>query len=67
MRLVVDVNLAPAWIPFLIAAGHDAIHWRDIGALDAPDSEIADWARRIFELMPAVTIWAVQGRRSVAG
>ena len=27
MRLVVDVNLAPAWIPFLIAAGHDVIHW----------------------------------------
>jgi len=46
MRLVVDVNLTPAWSPFLIAAGHDAIHWRDIGALDAPDSEIADWARR---------------------
>jgi predicted nuclease of predicted toxin-antitoxin system len=46
MRLVVDVNLSPDWASVLISAGHDVVHWRDIGALDAPDSEIADWAQR---------------------
>lgn len=40
MRLLVDMNLSPAWIPVLAAAGHDAVHWRSIGAANAPDIEI---------------------------
>ena len=46
MRLVIDMNLSPAWKEFLRAAGHDAIHWMEIGPLNAPDSEIAAWAYR---------------------
>jgi predicted nuclease of predicted toxin-antitoxin system len=44
MRVVVDVNLSPAWANRLRALGHDAQHWSQAGALDATDSEILAWA-----------------------
>jgi predicted nuclease of predicted toxin-antitoxin system len=44
MRVVVDVNLAPAWADRLRTSGHEAKHWSEIGALDATDSEILAWA-----------------------
>lgn len=44
MRIIVDVNLPPAWADRLQALGHDAQHWSQIGALNAPDSEILAWA-----------------------
>jgi len=44
MRVVVDVNLPPAWASRLRVYGHDAQHWSEIGALDATDSEILAWA-----------------------
>lgn len=44
MRVVVDVNLTPAWVDRLRAAGHEPQHWSEIGALDATDSEILSWA-----------------------
>lgn len=44
MRVVVDVNLAPAWAGRLRTSGHEAKHWSEIGALDATDSEILAWA-----------------------
>ena len=46
MRLVVDVNLPPAWVACLEAAGLDAVHWSSIGALDAPDTDLLAWAVR---------------------
>lgn len=46
MRLLVDMNLSPAWVPFLEAAGFEAVHWSSVGAPNAPDQIIADWARR---------------------
>ena len=45
MRIVVDMNLTPAWVPYLASLGHDAVHWSEIGAEDAPDTDIIDWAR----------------------
>jgi predicted nuclease of predicted toxin-antitoxin system len=44
VRIVVDVNLAPAWADRLTTAGHEAEHWSQIGPLDAKDSEILAWA-----------------------
>jgi predicted nuclease of predicted toxin-antitoxin system len=44
VRLIVDVNLAPAWAGRLRTSGHEAQHWSEIGALDATDSEILAWA-----------------------
>jgi len=44
MRLVVDVNLAPAWVDRLRVSRHEAHHWSEIGPLNATDSEILAWA-----------------------
>lgn len=38
------MNLSPQWVSELAKDGHDAIHWRDVGATAAPDTEIAAWA-----------------------
>jgi predicted nuclease of predicted toxin-antitoxin system len=45
MRFLVDMNLSPDWIAYLNDRGHDAVHWSSVGAPDAEDLEIADWAR----------------------
>ena len=45
MRLVIDMNLSPEWVPFLDRHGFDAVHWSAIGTLDAPDTEVMQWAR----------------------
>jgi len=44
LRLIVDVNLSPDWIPVLKEAGFEAKHWTQIGDPSAPDREIMDWA-----------------------
>jgi len=44
MKLLLDMNLSPAWVPGLEAAGHDAVHWSAIGSARAPDREILGWA-----------------------
>ena len=43
--ILVDMNLAPDWIPALVAAGHNAVHWSAVGDIHALDSELMDWAR----------------------
>jgi predicted nuclease of predicted toxin-antitoxin system len=40
------MNLSPVWVAELAANGHEAVHWRDVGATDAPDEEIFRWAAR---------------------
>jgi predicted nuclease of predicted toxin-antitoxin system len=30
VRLLVDMNLAPAWVAYPTAAGHEATHWSSI-------------------------------------
>lgn len=45
MRLLIDMNLSPRWAAFLCDAKFEAIHWSDIGALDAPDTVIMAFAR----------------------
>ena len=44
MKIVVDMNLSPRWVACLQAAGHDAVHWSDVGAPTARDEEIMAWA-----------------------
>jgi predicted nuclease of predicted toxin-antitoxin system len=46
MKLLVDMNLAPAWCGFLAGEGFEAVHWSTIGNARAPDSELMAWARR---------------------
>jgi len=40
------MNLSPLWANELALDGHDALHWRDIGAADAVDEKIAAWAAK---------------------
>ena len=44
MNFVVDANLSPRIAGLLTAAGHDAVHVRDIGMRDASDDKIIDYA-----------------------
>jgi len=46
MKILVDMNLSPRWIPALKQAGLQAVHWSSIGDPRAPDSEILDYARK---------------------
>jgi predicted nuclease of predicted toxin-antitoxin system len=40
IKIVVDMNLPPRWVPVLKAEGWDAVHWSSIGSPGAADSEI---------------------------
>ena len=43
-RLLVDMNLSTEWIPLLRAAGHEAVHWSEVGDPRAPDTVLMQWA-----------------------
>lgn len=45
MKLLVDMNLAPDWVPFLEAYGWEAEHWSQIGNPNVPDTDLFQWAR----------------------
>jgi len=45
MRFLIDMNLAPRWVPTLLAAGHDAVHWSTVGPVNTSDSAICKYAR----------------------
>jgi len=45
MKILVDMNLSPAWCALLAANGHHALHWRDVGSPSAADAAILTWAR----------------------
>jgi predicted nuclease of predicted toxin-antitoxin system len=45
VRFLLDENLSPLLAEFLNAAGHDALHVRDVGLLTAPDRVILERAR----------------------
>lgn len=44
MRILVDMNLSPDWVPFLRTHGIDAVHWSPVGKASSPDSEILEHA-----------------------
>lgn len=45
MKVLLDMNLSPAWVPVLQQAGFEVFHWSELGAADAPDAELFCWAR----------------------
>jgi predicted nuclease of predicted toxin-antitoxin system len=45
MKLLIDMNLSPRWVGVLRAAGFEAMHWSEVGPLDAPDAQIMSFAR----------------------
>ena len=44
MRILIDMNLSPMWVQFLVAHGIEAAHWSTVGKASAPDSHILDYA-----------------------
>ena len=44
VRIVVDMNLSPDWVPLLVAAGWHAVHWSTVGDPRASDQAIMQWA-----------------------
>ena len=45
MKLLLDMNLSPAWLPLLHSHGFEAVHWSEVGDGRSPDHEIMRWAR----------------------
>ena len=45
MKLLVDMNLSPAWVAFFRANGHEAVRWSEVGPPEAPDRVLIAWAR----------------------
>ncbi len=36
MKILIDVNLSPAWVDFLLDHGLEAVHWSTVGDPRAP-------------------------------
>jgi len=45
MKILVDMNLSPSWVDFLIINDIEAVHWSHINSPDAPDTEILTYAK----------------------
>jgi predicted nuclease of predicted toxin-antitoxin system len=45
MKLLVDMNLSPRWVPFLAASQLQAVHWSTVGPVKATDTDIMAHAR----------------------
>ncbi|HWX86500.1 MAG TPA: DUF5615 family PIN-like protein [Xanthobacteraceae bacterium] len=69
MKILVDMNLSPGWVDFLVAAGFEAVHWSTIGVGDASDSELMQWAATYSHVVLTcdldfgAILAATQGRR----
>lgn len=46
MTIVIDKCLPLSWVDYLRKSGHNVRHWRELGAPNAPDIEVMDWAFR---------------------
>lgn len=44
LKLLVDMNLSPDWVPALRKHGWEAVHWSTIGDPMASDKDIMEWA-----------------------
>lgn len=44
LRLLVDMNLSPAWVDWLAPRGWPAVHWSSVGDPRATDRVVLTWA-----------------------
>jgi predicted nuclease of predicted toxin-antitoxin system len=44
MKLLIDMNLSPAWVSFFADAGLESTHWSTLGDPSAPDTQIMEYA-----------------------
>jgi predicted nuclease of predicted toxin-antitoxin system len=45
VKILIDMNLTPAWVEFFTAHDIESVHWSDIGNPKALDPEIMTYAR----------------------
>jgi predicted nuclease of predicted toxin-antitoxin system len=45
VKILVDMNLSPEWVPFPEQAGFASAHWSQVGDPRASDAELMAWAR----------------------
>jgi len=45
MRLLIDMNMSPDLCSRFRAEGYDAVHWSTVGAVNAPDRTIVEYAK----------------------
>lgn len=45
MKILLDMNLSPDWREPLKAAGHETVHWSEVGSHEAPDEVLIKWCR----------------------
>lgn len=45
LKILVDMNLSPGWVPSIIEAGWPAVHWSEVGDPRADDQCLMQWAR----------------------
>jgi predicted nuclease of predicted toxin-antitoxin system len=45
LRVLVDMNLSPAWVEALREMGFDAVHWSTVGDPRAPDRDLLAYAK----------------------
>jgi len=45
MKILVDMNLSPKWVPVFEEVGWEACHWSTIGDPRSTDQTIMEWAR----------------------
>lgn len=45
MKILIDMNLSPAWVSIFSAEGWKAKHWSTVGTPTATDKMILEWAR----------------------
>jgi len=45
LKLLVDMNLSPAWVAFLRANRHEAVRWSEVEPPEAPDRTLIAWAQ----------------------
>jgi predicted nuclease of predicted toxin-antitoxin system len=46
MKILIDMNLTPLWVNFFQENNINAIHWTEVGKVNAPDKEIFDYAMK---------------------
>jgi len=45
MKILIDMNLSPAWVEEFATHGIKAVHWTSIGDFDAPDKVLMKYAK----------------------
>jgi predicted nuclease of predicted toxin-antitoxin system len=69
MKILIDMNLSPRWVAMLAERGIEAVHWANLGPVNAPDDQIMNYARNegytvlTHDLDFSTILAATQGRK----